>query len=49
MKIILFFIIIIALVSTQNPELEICIQDKCPDQYASCKAASGCEDLLWKC
>ncbi len=49
MKAILFALFLIVLTLAQSPELLKCIEDKCPDQYKKCKAASGCEAKLKKC
>lgn len=49
MKIIVFLCLIFALTFAQSPELMECIERQCPDQYAKCKATSGCEDKLKNC
>lgn len=49
MKFIIVAMLLLALALAQSPELLDCIEKKCPDQYAKCKAASGCEDKLKKC
>ena len=32
-----------------SPDLEKCIEEKCPNEYSKCKATRGCEDKLNKC
>lgn len=49
MKVLIIAILLVALINAQSPELVKCIEEKCPDQYAKCKAKSGCEDKLNKC
>jgi hypothetical protein len=49
MKIILVIMLLVALAFAQSPALIKCIEERCPDQYAKCKKASGCEDKLKKC
>lgn len=49
MKVFVALCLLLALVFAQSPELVKCIEEKCPDQYKKCKAASGCEDKLKKC
>ena len=49
MKAILVLLVLVVLTIAPSPDLEKCIEDKCPDQYKKCKAARGCEDKLNKC
>ena len=49
MKIILVLALLVAIVFAQSKELTECIEQKCPDQFKKCKAASGCEAKLKKC
>lgn len=49
MKYLALIAIFLALAFAQSPALKACIEQKCPDQYAKCKATSGCEDKLKKC
>lgn len=48
-KFILLALCLLVLANSQSAALMECIQQKCPDQYATCKAKSGCEDTLKKC
>jgi hypothetical protein len=49
MKYILLAMLLLATVFAQSPELIKCIAERCPDQYAKCKATNKCEDTLNKC
>jgi hypothetical protein len=49
MKVIVAILLLVALTFTQSPALKACIEEKCPDQYKKCQAASGCEAKLEKC
>ena len=48
-KFLLFVLCMFVLVSSVDPVLEKCLQDKCPDQYSKCQKTSGCEDKMNKC
>jgi hypothetical protein len=49
MKLIVLAFLLLALVFAQSPALLECIEKRCPDQYAKCKAASNCENKLKNC
>lgn len=49
MKVLIVVLLLLTLVISPSPELEKCIEDKCPDQYKKCKSTKGCEDKLNKC
>ena len=49
MKVLLIIVLLAVIINAQSPELEACLEKKCPDQYKKCKATSGCESKLRKC
>lgn len=47
-----FFVPVAALLGlalADFPDMEKCIEEKCPDQYSACMNKSGCRDDLERC
>jgi hypothetical protein len=49
MKVFIVLLALIVLLTAQSAALKKCIEERCPDQYAKCLKAKGCEDKLNKC
>ena len=50
MKLLLLLVVLLAVIKADPfDDMKACIALKCPDQYAKCMKASGCEDKLRKC
>jgi hypothetical protein len=47
--VIALFAAVFAFPLIKDSDLEVCIKQRCPDQYKKCENTKGCEDKLHKC